>query len=137
LKILIANDDKDDRFFASLAFKEADLDHTVDFVKDGEELIAYLNSISGQAHLLPDLILLDLNMPKKDGRVALKEIRSDARFRNFNVIIFSTCISEEDRIYTQELGASRHVTRPFDFQDLVVVIRDICSTYTVAHAGKK
>ncbi len=128
LKILIADDDKDDRYFASLAFREAGLNHTVNFVKDGEELMEYLQLNS---HALPDLILLDLNMPKKDGRIALKEIKSDSRFKKLNVVIFSTFISVEDKLYTTSLGASKHITKPFDFSELVEKIKSVCDSFAV------
>jgi len=130
LNVLIADDDKDDWYFAELAFKEAGLNHTVRFVKDGEELMEHLqkNLIEANDGQLPDLILLDLNMPKKDGRVALREIRDDARFQQLNIVIFSTTISDEDRAYTSTLGASRHITKPFDFSELVLAIKDICDS---------
>jgi CheY-like chemotaxis protein len=134
LKVLIADDDQDDWYFAELAFKEAGLDHAVHFVKDGEELMDFLHQSLSAEHSkeLPDLILLDLNMPKKDGRVALQEIRSDTRFEKVNVVIFSTCISEEDKAFTSTLGASRHVTKPFDFSELVLALKDICDSCVVA-----
>ena len=126
LRVLIADDDQDDWYFAALAFKEACLDHQVDFVKDGVELMEYLGN---HPEKLPDLILLDLNMPKKDGRVALQEMRADERYEKLNVVIFSTCISDEDKAFTA--GATRHVTKPFDFSELVQTIREICES-TVA-----
>jgi len=134
LKVLIADDDQDDWYFAELAFKEAGLDHSVYFVKDGEELMDFLHQSLAPESIneLPDLILLDLNMPKKDGRVALQEIRADSRFEKVNVVIFSTCISDEDKAYTSSLGASRHVTKPFEFTELVLTIKDICESCVVA-----
>jgi len=131
LRVLIADDDQDDWYFAALAFKEAGLDHKVDFVKDGEELMEYLHQRRLQSEL-PDLILLDLNMPKKDGRVALQEIRSDSTFEKLNVVIFSTCIYDEDKAFTSLHGASRQVTKPFDFSELVLAIKDICDSCVVA-----
>ena len=126
LKVLIADDDQDDWYFASLAFKEAKLNHNVNFVKDGQELIDYLEKNSND---LPDLILLDLNMPKKDGRVALKEIKADPRFQKINVVIFSTTISDEDRATTME--ASQHITKPFEFSELVQTVKDLCDSTMV------
>lgn len=132
LNVLVADDDKDDWYFAALAFEEAGLHHTVNFVKDGEELMDYLNHAHSATATLPDLVLLDLNMPKKDGRVALKEIRGDKRFQNLNVVIFSTTISDEDRAYTTTLGASQHITKPFDFGELVTSIKQVCKTCLAA-----
>jgi CheY-like chemotaxis protein len=123
LRALIADDDNDDRYFLDLAFKEAELNHMLSFVANGDELMERLVGIysSGSVDETPDLILLDLNMPKKDGREALKEIKSDLRFQNLNVVIFSTTM----------LGASGHIIKPFDFYELVRTIREVCDSYTV------
>jgi CheY-like chemotaxis protein len=133
LNVLIADDDKDDWYFAGLAFKEAGLNHAVSFVKDGEELMEYLHQsqLAENMKALPDLILLDLNMPKKDGRVALKEIRSNPTFQGLNVAIFSTSISDEDKAYTTSLGVVRHIIKPFDFSELVLAIKDVCESCLV------
>ncbi len=130
MKVLIADDDKDDRYFLDLAFKEAELGQNVNFVSNGEELMQHLDKIhsSGKTMRNPDLILLDLNMPKKDGREALKEIKSDFRFQGLNVVIFSTTISDEDRAYTAMLGASGHIIKPFDFSELVRTIKEVCNS---------
>ena len=92
LRVIIADDDQDDWYFADLAFKESGLDHKLDFVINGAELMERLENMHAAGGGLPDLILLDLNMPKKDGREALKEIRSDSRFSHLNVAIYSTTI---------------------------------------------
>ncbi len=132
LKVLIADDDRDDWEFAALAFKEAGLNHTVSFAANGEELMDQLRVLhSSDPDQLPDLILLDLNMPKKDGRVALQEIRNDQRFQLLNIAIFSTTISEEDRAFTTSLGVSRHITKPFHFVELVHTIKEVCESCLV------
>ncbi|HET9136536.1 MAG TPA: response regulator [Candidatus Kapabacteria bacterium] len=132
MKVLIADDDRDDWEFAALAFKEAGLHHTVSFAANGEELMEQLGLLySSTPDDLPDLILLDLNMPKKDGRLALKEIRDDYRFQRLNVAIFSTTISEEDKAYTATLGVTRHITKPFHFAELVQTIKEVCESYLV------
>ena len=123
LKILIADDDPDDRKLVALAFKEAELNHTIDFVRNGDELMEHLKQLP--TNQLPDLLLLDLNMPGKDGRVALKEIKSDTRFQKLNIIIFSTCISEEDKTYTSGLGVREYFTKPPGFYELVDIIKNI------------
>ncbi len=130
LRVLIADDDKDDRYFLDLAFKEAELHHIVNFVTNGDELMEYLENIysSGITAEFPDLILLDLNMPKKDGREALKEIKKDSRFEDLNVIIFSTTISDQDKVYTSALGASGQIIKPFDFSELVKTVREVCDS---------
>jgi CheY-like chemotaxis protein len=131
LKILIADDDPDDRQLLALAFKEAKLNHIVNFVKNGEELMDHLRGISAteQKSLLPDLILLDLNMPKKDGRIALKEIKADPDFQKLNVIIFSTSISGEDNTYVTGLGVAKCITKPCGFYELVNIVKEICDSY--------
>jgi CheY-like chemotaxis protein len=102
LNMLIADDDKDDWYFVDLAFKELGGGHRIHFVVNGEELMHRLDELhtTGKHEELPDLILLDLNMPKKDGREALREIRSDSRFAHLSIIIYSTTISEQDKAYT-------------------------------------
>ncbi len=129
LRIVIAEDDPDDRYFISLAFKEARAGHHIDFVKDGRELIEHLQH---NRSALPDLVLLDLNMPRLDGRSALKEIRSDAQFSELSIVILSTCISDSDKQYTASFGVMRHVVKPFDFAELVHVIKYICSLFTAS-----
>ncbi len=127
LRILIVDDDVDDRQLIGLAFKEAEVGHLIDFVKNGEELMIYLRqSFSTEKnHQLPDLILLDLNMPRKDGRVALKEIRSDADLEKLNIIILSTTISNEDHKYISGLGVTKCVTKPCGFYELVEIVKNI------------
>ena len=130
LKVLIADDDEDDQYLMDLAFKEAGLRHLITFVKNGAELIEALQLLYSQGNNLnlPDLILLDLNMPKKDGRVALKEIRCDPRFQMLNIIIFSTCISDEDRASTAALGVMRHIIKPHEFSSLVKTMKEVCES---------
>ena len=133
LKILIADDDEDDRALAAMAFQEASLQHEVQFFKNGEELMNYLCGlcVPEQEGYFPDLILLDLNMPKKDGRIALKEIKQHEKLRDLNVIIFSTSISEIDREYTMGLGASDYITKPPGFFQLVELFKKICGSLTI------
>ena len=131
LKILIADDDPDDRQLLALAFKEAKLGHTVTFVKNGEELMDHLRnlSVSENNNHFPDIILLDLNMPKKDGRIALKEIKLDPKLAKLNIIIFSTSISSEDTTYVSGLGVTKCITKPCGFYELVDVVKEICDSY--------
>jgi len=133
LNVLIADDDEDDWYFVDLAFKELDAGHKTHFVINGEDLMKHLDMLhSNDPSSLPDIILLDLNMPRKDGRVALKEIRNDDRFTRLNVIIYSTSISELDKAYTSELGVSRHITKPSDFKELVNLLKEICENFAIA-----
>ncbi len=127
LRILIVDDDIDDRQLIGLAFKEANLGHTIDFARSGEDLMVHLHQLqkSGKIDQLPDLILLDLNMPNKDGRVVLKEIRSDANLSKLNIMILSTTISSEDYKYISGLGVTKFITKPCGFYELVDIIREV------------
>ncbi len=128
MKILIADDDADDRTLAALAFKEVAPEHELEFVTDGQELLDYLRGCAVNKQLLPDLILLDLNMPKKDGRIALKELKSDATIRHLDVIIFSTSASAADKDYTLKMGARNYLVKPSDFTTLIRIFKDLIST---------
>ena len=123
--MLIADDDKDDWYFVDLAFKELGPGHRVHFVINGEELMKHLESVHTSGDVFPDLILLDLNMPKKDGREALRDIRSDSRFSSVNVIIYSTTISDQDKDFTRSLGVSRHIVKPSNFSELVKMMQEV------------
>jgi CheY-like chemotaxis protein len=125
--ILMADDDADDRLLAKDALTECRLANDLHFVEDGEELLDYLQR-RGKYTLLsdaprPGLILLDLNMPKKDGREALKEIRADPDLRKIPVVVLTTSKADTDigRIY--ELGANSFISKPVSFDSLVEVMK--------------
>ena len=125
--ILMADDDPDDRMLADQAFRQYRLKNGVVFVEDGQELMDYLHH-QGQyadAHQfpLPDLILLDLNMPRKDGREALTEIKTDPILRRIPVVILTTSQAEEDVLRSYDLGANAYITKPVTFQGLSETIR--------------
>ena len=134
IRILIADDDEDDRMLIEDAFAEARLNNPIDFVKDGEELMDYLHrrgdfeSLNGDSH--PGLILLDLNMPKKDGRTALKEIRADEYLRRIPIVVLTTSKSEEDILRTYNLGVNSFITKPVTFDGLVDVVQ-VLSKYWI------
>lgn len=125
--ILIADDDPDDRLMVKEALEEARLLNKVDFVKDGEELLDYLKRVNKYEHLadnpLPGLILLDLNMPRKDGREALKEIKSDPVLHCIPIVILTTSKTEEDIFRSYNLGVNSYITKPVTFKDLVEIMR--------------
>jgi CheY-like chemotaxis protein len=125
MKILIADDDADDRVFASMAFKEINSELELEFVKDGQELVEKLTTAHAAKVRLPDLILLDLNMPRKDGRMALKEIKVHPELRRLNVIIFSTSTSAADKKFTLDLGAKEYIVKPSDYNQLITVFTTI------------
>jgi len=138
LKILIADDDPDDRQLLALAFREAQSPHIIKFVNNGEELMDHLESLiqANTAYQLPDLILLDLNMPKKDGRVALKEIRSNQHLHKLNIIVFSTSISSEDNKFVTELAVINCITKPCGFYELVDTVKNICNLQSATPVPK-
>ena len=125
--ILMADDDPDDRELTREAFAESHLANDLRFVEDGEELLEYLHrrgkySVPGAAPW-PGIILLDLNMPRKDGREALQEIRSDPRFRGIRVVIMTTSKAEEDVVRSYDLSAASYITKPVTFDRLVEVVK--------------
>ncbi len=127
--ILVAEDDIDDRFLLETAFAEKGYNEKLTFVENGIELIDFLNnqlSENGQqTGNLPRFILLDLNMPKKDGREALKEIKQDQRFKKIPVIVFTTNKNENEIRRCYELGANTYVVKPVGFESLLETIEDI------------
>lgn len=127
--ILMADDDEDDCMLVNEALIESNLQHELHFVKDGEELIDYLYQRGKYANSdnfpFPSLILLDLNMPKKDGREALQEIKSNQAFRNIPVVILTTSKAEEDIQLAYNLGANSFIIKPVAFASLVEVMRTI------------
>ncbi len=130
ITILMADDDEDDRLMAKEAFEENKLFNTIQFVKDGEELLDYLNQkgkYNKENAPTPGLILLDLNMPKKDGRTALKEIKDTPELKRIPIVVMTTSKSDEDIIKTYDLGVSSFISKPVTFESLVDVIKTITS----------
>jgi CheY-like chemotaxis protein len=127
--ILMADDDADDRLMAKEAFEESRVVNDLRFVEDGVELMDYLKRQGKYSDPTmsprPGLILLDLNMPKKDGREALKEIKSDPALKNIRVVILTTSKAEEDIYRTYNLSAASYITKPVTFEGLVDVIRTL------------
>lgn len=127
ITILMADDDSDDRMLVKEAFEESRLNNEIHFAEDGEQLIDYLFRRGDFAHLkgepLPGLILLDLNMPKKDGREALAEIKANPDLRRIPIVILTTSRAEEDILRTYDLGANSFITKPVTFESLVHVVQ--------------
>lgn len=127
ITILMADDDPDDRELTREAFEESRLANDLRFVEDGVELLDYLNRRGKYADPAssprPGIILLDLNMPRKDGREALQEIKADPRFRGIRIIIMTTSRAEEDILRTYNLSATSYITKPVTFDGLVEVVR--------------
>jgi CheY-like chemotaxis protein len=123
LTILMADDDEDDRMSTQDAFREHHLANEFHTVNDGEELMDFLHRRGKyQDAPRPGLILLDLNMPRKDGREALREIKSDPQLRSIPVVILTTSREEEDILKTYDLGANSFITKPVGFDSLVQLV---------------
>ena len=129
ITILLADDDPDDRMLTKDAFEESRLRNTFEMVEDGEELMDYLHQKGKyggtEARPLPGLILLDLNMPRKDGREALKEIKSCPELRRIPVVVLTTSKAEEDILKTYDLGVNSFVVKPVTFDALVDVLKTV------------
>jgi CheY-like chemotaxis protein len=130
--ILLADDDEDDRLLTTDALKTAKLANNLRTVNDGEELMDYLYHRGKYAPPAssprPGFVLLDLNMPKKDGREALREIKADPVLRSIPVVILTTSKAEEDIERTYSLGANSFIVKPVTFDGLVDVIK-VASEY--------
>ena len=132
ITILLADDDADDRMMVQDAFTESRIANDLRCVNDGEELMDYLlrrGKFSDPATSpTPGLILLDLNMPRKDGREALKEIRADERLRRIPIVVLTTSQAEEDIYRTYDMGVNSYITKPVTLVSLVELMK-ILSTY--------
>jgi CheY-like chemotaxis protein len=125
ITILMADDDDDDFLLTKKALAESKLANTLVRVSDGEELIDYLKRRGKYENVdtpRPGMILLDLNMPRKDGREALKEIKADDELKEIPVVIFTTSKAEEDIFRSYQLGSNSFITKPVTFEKLVRVI---------------
>lgn len=127
--ILIADDDADDRELIKAAFEENNFRHNIKFVENGEELLKYLKRKGSYAdeatHPFPQIILLDLNMPRKDGREALKEIKTDNHLKCIPVIVLTTSTERKDVQKIYELGVNSFVIKPPTFQQLVAFTKTL------------
>ncbi len=126
--ILIAEDDADDQFLLQTAFTENGFTDHIEFVENGVELLHYLSEIESQASgalAYPNFIILDLNMPKKDGREALQEIKQHPVFKSIPVIVYTTTKSDAEIRRCYELGANTYIVKPARFEGLLKVIQDI------------
>ena len=126
LRLVVADDDADDRMLIEEALEESRLANPVDFCVDGLDLLEYLRregqwtGLKGEP--LPGLILLDLNMPRMDGRTALAEIKADEKLRRIPIVILTTSKSEEDIVRTYDTGVNSFITKPVTFEGLTGVV---------------
>jgi CheY-like chemotaxis protein len=132
LKILLADDDEDDRLFFKDAFKEVKVKTAVSMVKDGIELMNYLLKAVED---LPHVLFLDLNMPRKSGMECLDEIRRDERLKDIAVAIYSTSASENDIEETFVRGANVYIKKPNDFSKLKKILSEVITVNWQYHTS--
>ena len=129
IPILIADDDQDDLDMIQEALRESRLLNNVHSVNDGEELMDYLHHrgkfSDSVLYPVPGLILLDLNMPRMDGREALREIKKDPNLRQIPIVVLTTSQAEEDIFRTYDLGVNSFITKPVSFESLVKVMKTL------------
>lgn len=127
ITIVIADDDPEDRMLAGEALKESRLANDIRFVEDGEELLEYLTHKGRYADPddapRPGVILLDLNMPRKDGREALREIKNNAELRRIPIVVLTTSKAEIDIYRSYDLGVNSFIVKPVTFDSLVEVMQ--------------
>ena len=127
--VLMIDDDLDDILFAKTTFQELQCDIDFEYIIKSETVIRYL-TIKGKN---PHLILLDLNMPVKDGKVVLKELKENNYYSSIPVIIFTTSASPADKKICYELNAAAFITKPSSMKEWRPVLESICRTYLKDH----
>jgi CheY-like chemotaxis protein len=135
ITILMADDDEDDRELARDALVDERLAERMRFVEDGQDLLDYLRHTGAYSDAStpsprPSIILLDLNMPRKDGREALAEIKADVSLRRIPVVVLTTSSDEADVEYSYELGASSFITKPVTHAKLTEVMRTVATYWS-------
>ena len=130
--VVMADDDPDDCMFASNAFEESNMEGVFLCVEDGVELLDYLQrpAHNGEAYApVPALILLDLNMPRKDGRQVLKEIKSIPGLEKIPIVVFTTSTEEEDLALSRQMGANSFITKPAAFDEWVGIMNSLARNW--------
>jgi CheY-like chemotaxis protein len=131
--IVMAEDDPDDRLIVEQAFLEIGGEWDLRFVEDGEELMHYLHRTGNYSDSLiapvPEFILLDLNMPRKDGRQALVEIKADPDLSGIPIVVWTTSKELIDKVQCAEAGAEFYVTKPVRYSGLIDILRELVSRY--------
>jgi two-component system response regulator len=127
ISILMAEDDSDDRLLVREAFEESRVANDLYFVENGVELLEYLRRQGKyqDGSDFPDLILLDLNMPRKGGRETLQEIKADPNLRHIPVVVLTTSKAEEDILSSYDMGAAGYITKPVTFEALIEIIKGL------------
>src|SRR5215216_4930538 len=126
IEVLLVEDDPGDVLMTQEAFLEHKVRNRLTVVSDGAEALAYLRREDGYADAVrPDLILLDLNLPRRDGREVLEEIKKDRDLGRIPVVVLTTSAADEDILRSYQLHANAYVTKPVDFESFITVIKQI------------
>ncbi|MER5704219.1 response regulator [Micromonospora sp. NPDC002296] len=126
IEVLLVEDDPGDVLMTQEAFEEHKLRNRLTVVSDGDEALAYLRREGQFADAVaPDLILLDLNLPRRDGREVLEEIKQDEQLCRIPVVVLTTSQADEDILRSYQLHANAYVTKPVDFEQFISVVRQI------------
>lgn len=125
IEILLVEDNPGDRELAREALAQSKIKNNLTIVVDGEEALAYLQQGPANKNIRPDLILLDLNLPKIDGREVLAEIKKDSSLKTIPVVILTTSQNEIDILESYNLQANCYITKPIDFKQFLKVIQSI------------
>ena len=126
IEVLLVEDDPGDVLMTQEAFDEHKVRNKLNVVRDGEEALSYLRREGDYADApRPDLILLDLNLPRKDGREVLAEVKADEELRTIPVVVLTTSEAEEDVLRSYQLHANAYVTKPVDFEGFIEAIKQI------------
>jgi two-component system response regulator len=130
IEILLVEDDPGDTLITTEALQHSKVTNNLHNVVNGEEALAFLRRQGGYADAVrPDLVLLDLNLPRRDGREVLAEIKTDEDLRRIPVVVLTTSQAEEDIVRSYDLHANAYVTKPVDFDRFVQVVRSIDDFY--------
>lgn len=131
ITILLVEDDPEDGYLIGEAFDESRIPHHLVTVRDGDEVVDYLKHRGKFASMegweLPHIVVLDLNMPRKDGREALREIKADPGLRRIPIVVFTNSRDEEDVSYCYDLGVGGYITKPVSFMGLLNAVQSFSS----------
>jgi CheY-like chemotaxis protein len=126
IEVLLVEDDPGDVLLTKEAFEDNKVKNNLSVVSDGEEAIRFLRREGDYGEAArPDLILLDLNLPRKDGREVLKDIKADPELRSIPVVVLTTSEADEDILSSYDLHANAYVTKPVDFDSFIRIVRQI------------
>lgn len=126
ISVLLVEDDPGDVVLVTEAFEHNKVSNVLHTVQDGVEALAFLRREAPYEDApVPDLVLLDLNLPRKDGREVLEEVKDDERLRRIPVVVLTTSKAEEDVLRSYDLHANAYVTKPVDFERFIEVVRQI------------